>query len=262
MPQAIVDSKTGISAIDDAINQLYETGYMHNHFRMYTAAICCNIAKYEFQTSGKWLYYNLLDADIGSNFASWQWVSGHLTNRKYIANQDNIDRYSREKQEGTFLDKTYPELEKMDVPKVLEKSVSQKLKTALPKNKLPKLEGTVLLYTFYNLDPKWHSHKKCSRVLILKPSHFENYPISDKVLDFMLELTKNISDLIVFSGEFSDLKKANPDAEFISKEHPILIFEGAAVDERDWIIPEVSGYFQSFSKYYMKCLDFMLEKTK
>lgn len=42
MVAAIDQAETGIEAIDGAIKQLYATGYMHNHIRMYTAAITCN----------------------------------------------------------------------------------------------------------------------------------------------------------------------------------------------------------------------------
>ena len=37
--------QTGINAIDSAIRDLYEFGYIHNHLRMYIASITTNIAK-------------------------------------------------------------------------------------------------------------------------------------------------------------------------------------------------------------------------
>ena len=258
MPEAVYNAATGIVAIDKAILTLYESGYMHNHNRMYVAAVCCNIGKYAFQKPAKWLYYNLLDADIASNFASWQWVAGHLTWKTYIANQENINRYSREVQEGSFLDKTYEELEHMDVPPVLSKGINPHLHTNLPTTKIPMLdENPVLLYTFYNMDPEWHSDKNYNRVLIFEPSHFGEYPVSEKVLNFTLELSENIAGIQIFSGEFSELTNAYPHNQFIVKEHPILTFADATVEERDWIVPEVTGYFQSFSKYFLKCLPYL-----
>jgi deoxyribodipyrimidine photo-lyase len=44
MPRAFVDGTTGIEAIDLGIESLYETGYMHNHLRMYIAGIACNMS--------------------------------------------------------------------------------------------------------------------------------------------------------------------------------------------------------------------------
>ena len=43
MPKKIQNADTGIHAIDEAINELYTTGYMHNHNRMYLAGITCNV---------------------------------------------------------------------------------------------------------------------------------------------------------------------------------------------------------------------------
>ena len=45
VPAAVLSAQTGISAIDEGIKKLYQTGYMHNHMRMYVASLCCNIAK-------------------------------------------------------------------------------------------------------------------------------------------------------------------------------------------------------------------------
>ena len=38
VPKSICQHDTQIQAIDDAIKKLYQTGYMRNHLRMYTAA--------------------------------------------------------------------------------------------------------------------------------------------------------------------------------------------------------------------------------
>jgi deoxyribodipyrimidine photo-lyase len=42
--KAVRDGATGIELIDKAVKVLYETGYMHNHVRMYTASVACNVA--------------------------------------------------------------------------------------------------------------------------------------------------------------------------------------------------------------------------
>jgi len=39
IPSRILSAETGIDGIDVAIQGLYETGYMHNHCRMYTASV-------------------------------------------------------------------------------------------------------------------------------------------------------------------------------------------------------------------------------
>ena len=39
LPYAIANASTGIEEVDKAIENLYRTGYMHNHMQMYVAAI-------------------------------------------------------------------------------------------------------------------------------------------------------------------------------------------------------------------------------
>ena len=45
IPLSILEAKTGIQAIDLSIETLFESGYMHNHSRLYLAALTCNYAK-------------------------------------------------------------------------------------------------------------------------------------------------------------------------------------------------------------------------
>ena len=92
IPTAVVEAQTGIEAIDQQINNLFTTGYMHNHIRMYLASITCNMAKSHWQVPSKWMYYHLLDGDIASNNCSWQWVSGAFSSKKYYCNQENIQK--------------------------------------------------------------------------------------------------------------------------------------------------------------------------
>jgi len=80
VPKAIINASTGIEAVDAAIKELYNTGYMHNHMRMYIASICCNIANSHWLAPAKWMYAHLLDGDCASNQLSWQWVAGAFSN--------------------------------------------------------------------------------------------------------------------------------------------------------------------------------------
>lgn len=110
MPKSIMDANTGITAIDKQIQSVYETGYMHNHARMYVAGIACNLAGAYWLKPSRWLYYHLLDADLASNACSWQWVAGCFSAKKYITNQDNVNHYLGGNQKGTFLDYEYHEI--------------------------------------------------------------------------------------------------------------------------------------------------------
>lgn len=252
-PEAVYKASTGINAIDKSIQELYETGYMHNHCRMYVSSIVTNIARTDWQVGAKWMYYHLFDADVASNGCSWQWVCGSFSSKKYLANQENINKYSNSFQKDTFLDLSYDELPYMSIPEPLKETIPLLLKTKLPDSELLDInpDYPTLIYTFYNLDPKWHSNEKANRILLLEPSHFEAYPISGKSIDFLLTLKNNIDGIKIFTGEYAELKKMIK-GKIICKEHPLFNFSDAMVERRDWIFPEVNDYYPSFFSFWKK----------
>ncbi len=209
IPTAIVNASTGIKVIDDQINAFYSTGYLHNHIRMYVAAIVCNNAKSHWLTPARWMYYHLLDGDLASNSCSWQWVAGSFSSKKYYCNQENINKYTGTNQAQTFLDNSYEHIATMPIPNALEAITTIDLKTNLPQTEVPLLDISkpTLLYNSYNLDPVWRATENVNRVLLLEPSHFNKYPVSEKVIDFIIGLSKNIDGIIVYVGEVDALIK-------------------------------------------------------
>ena len=119
--------------------------------RMYVASICCNVAKSHWLEPSRWLYANLLDGDIASNQLSWQWVAGAFSNKKYYANQHNINRYFNSDQNDSFLNVNYAQLESMGIPKPLIKAVDFKESTPLPAQSEVVVEASK--QTFINSDP-------------------------------------------------------------------------------------------------------------
>jgi deoxyribodipyrimidine photo-lyase len=89
---------------------------------------------------------------------------------------------------------------------------------------------------------------------LLEPSHFEKYPISEKVLSFIIDLSKNIEAISIFVGEFIDLEKQydNPSEMFFFKEHPAFTHYNGICDTRDWLAPNTTGYFNSFFSFWKK----------
>lgn len=254
IPTAIIDAKTGIEALDTAIISFYKTGYLHNHVRMYIASVCCNIAKCHWSQPAKWMYYHLLDADWASNALSWQWVAGANSNKKYYANQGNINRFCNSNQRDTFLDVSYEELPTMEIPYGLVNITPFECITTLPKGGSIKIDSALptLLYNFYNLDPNWKSEEKANRILLLEPSHFERYPISKKSLEFALDLSKNIPGIQLFVGEFGDFLGQYGTGNIHFKEHPTNRHYQGIQEARDWMF-SIEGYFPSFFAYWKKC---------
>ena len=255
IPKAIVEAETGISAMDECIQEFYETGYIHNHMRMYIAAVCCNIGQYHWLNPAQWMYYNLLDGDWGSNALSWQWVAGTTRQKKYIANQENINKYFSTHDFNTFLNKSYEELYSFnEIPEVLKPTSSLTLKTNLPEERKLKIDDEKDTYVFnsYNLDPMWSKNKDVNRILLLEPSHFSTYPVSEHVLSFILKMASEIKDIQIAVMEFDQLHELLPPKKEIHyKEHPFSNHYKGVLTERDWIFPNVEAT-GSFFNYWNK----------
>ena len=253
IPTAFIQINTGITALDTAIKGLYDTGYMHNHLRMYIAAVGCNIGKYNWGGLAQWMYYHLLDGDWASNALSWQWVKGINRGKNYIANQENINKYCYTKDRGTYLDRTYEELAQINVPTELKQSETLLLKTELPATTIsldPKLP--TYIYTSYNLDPNWGTAAPANRILLLEPSLFEKYPISKNVLDFIISLGQNIPNLKIHTSEFSVFITEFSPVDIHYKEHPLNRHFYGKEHQRDWMF-NTEGPPKSFFNYWKKC---------
>ncbi len=250
----LLNATTGIEAVDDGIKALYETGYMHNHMRMYVASIACNIGKSHWHIPAKWMYYHLLDADWASNALSWQWVAGANSNKKYYANQENINTFFKTNQTGTFLDVAYDQFDEMQIPVALKETVTPTLKTILPDTPKPTIDVNLptLVYTVYNLDPLWKKEIPANRILLLEPDHFLSYPMCNATMDFILKLSKNIGDIQIWVGSFSDLKAKCNSSTLFYKEHPLSRHFIGVEEPRDWMF-DVTGYFRSFFAFWKKC---------
>ncbi len=67
---------TGIPIVDAGMRQLYETGWMHNRVRMIVGSFLTKNLLLHWKLGEQWFFDTLVDADIGSNSAGWQWISG------------------------------------------------------------------------------------------------------------------------------------------------------------------------------------------
>lgn len=254
LPVAVWKAETGIEAVDEAIHALYETGWMHNHARMYVASIVTNIAGCRWQDGARWMYYHLLDADVASNGCSWQWVCSAFSSKMYFANQENINRYTGSTQKGGFLDRGYDAFPLHMMPGELQGTAMPSLDLQWPQADQLVIDASrpTLIYNFYNLDPEWHRDEEVNRVLLIEPSHFSRYPVSPRVMEFMLGLARNIPGMQVHVGEFSDLRVQYALGKVFYKEHPIFSYRGTE-EHREWMFPEAKGYYPSFFSFWKRC---------
>jgi deoxyribodipyrimidine photo-lyase len=67
---------TGYPIVDAGMRELWATGTMHNRVRMIAASFLTKDLLVPWMEGAKWFWDTLVDADIASNSASWQWVAG------------------------------------------------------------------------------------------------------------------------------------------------------------------------------------------
>ncbi len=115
LPPDIAAGDTGVRAIDQFIETLLRTGYLHNHCRMYLAAYVVHWRRVCWQAGARWFLHHLVDGDPASNNLSWQWVASTFGNRPYIFNLDNLRKYSgadinTSARDNAVLDASYEQL--------------------------------------------------------------------------------------------------------------------------------------------------------
>jgi len=68
--------QTGYPIVDAAMRQLYQIGWMHNRCRMIAASFLIKDLLIPWQKGEAWFWDTLVDADLASNSAGWQWAAG------------------------------------------------------------------------------------------------------------------------------------------------------------------------------------------
>jgi deoxyribodipyrimidine photo-lyase len=68
--------QTGLPIVDAGMRQLWQTGWMHNRVRMIAASFLVKHLLISWEEGERWFWDTLVDADLASNAASWQWVAG------------------------------------------------------------------------------------------------------------------------------------------------------------------------------------------
>ena len=103
---------TGIPIVDAGMRQLYGTGWMHNRVRMIVGSFLTKNLLLHWKLGEEWFFDTLVDADIGSNSAGWQWISGCGADASpYFRIFNPILQGQKFDPEGEYVKKYVPELQ-------------------------------------------------------------------------------------------------------------------------------------------------------
>lgn len=138
--QAWQRAKTGYPIIDASINQLIETGWMHNRCRMIVASFLTKNLLQPWQEGAKFFYKYLVDADLSNNTMGWQWSSGcGLDAAPFFRIFNPIVQSQKYDPDGIFIKKYLPKLSKLDskyihAPFLADEKILKKAKLKLNKD--------------------------------------------------------------------------------------------------------------------------------
>ena len=91
---ACEEGRSRIAIMNHFANELVETGYLHNHARMWFAGWWIHIERLPWQLGADFFFRHLLDGDPASNTLSWRWVAGLQTPGKtYLPRRSNLEKY-------------------------------------------------------------------------------------------------------------------------------------------------------------------------
>ncbi len=102
LPQEVLDKadavaagESGVACMDILARELIETGYLHNHARMWWASFWIHAEGLPWELGADFFFRHLLDADPASNTLSWRWVAGLQTPGKtYLVRLSNLEKYA------------------------------------------------------------------------------------------------------------------------------------------------------------------------
>jgi len=91
----VMSGESGVACMDVIARELIETGYLHNHARMWWASFWIHVEKLPWELGADFFFRHLLDADPASNTLSWRWVAGLQTpGKNYLVRLSNIEKYA------------------------------------------------------------------------------------------------------------------------------------------------------------------------
>ena len=183
-----VSGNTGIECFDFWMNELKNSGYLHNHSRMWFASIWIHTLDLPWQLGADIFMQHLLDGDPASNTLSWRWVAGlHTKGKTYLANAENIKKFT----DGAF----YPANQLSRTPKFIFDDENHSLKELKFKQDCTKEIQCLLVH---ESDLLLEGRPECDLLLIQKRplqttsrSEIVRTFISNALENYQNELSKN-----------------------------------------------------------------------
>ena len=98
------------------MRELWQTGYMHNRLRMIVGSFLVKNLLIDWRQGEKWFWDCLVDANLASNSASWQWIAGCGADAApYFRIFNPITQGKKFDPDATYIKKYVPELSALPI---------------------------------------------------------------------------------------------------------------------------------------------------
>jgi len=102
---------TGVPIVDAGMRQLWQTGWMHNRVRMIAASFLVKQLLVDWRAGEDHFWDTLVDADLASNAASWQWIAGSgIDSQPFFRIFNPVSQGEKFDPDGVYVRKWVPEL--------------------------------------------------------------------------------------------------------------------------------------------------------
>lgn len=181
-----VSGATPFDCMNSWTHELIDTGWLHNHVRMWFASIWTMSLRLPWELGADFFMRHLLDGDPASNTLSWRWVAGlHTPGKAYVARAANIREHTGARFDPRGLNENPP----MPVPPRFPDPVPLGPLATFRDATLPSLSASPcgLLVTEEDLAPEIRSFADCpfsSIAVFSAPETHAELRLDDKVFRF------------------------------------------------------------------------------
>ncbi len=113
--------KTGIPIVDAGMQQLLQTGWMHNRVRMICAMFLCKNLLIDWRLGEQWFMQHLIDGDLAANNGGWQWCASTGTDAvPYFRIFNPVSQSQKFDPNGDYIRTWLPKLAHLDAKNIHE----------------------------------------------------------------------------------------------------------------------------------------------
>jgi len=127
------EGRTGIPLVDAAMQQLLQTGWMHNRLRMVVAMFLTKNLLIDWREGEAFFMRHLIDGELAANNGGWQWsASTGADSAPYFRVFNPISQSQKFDPDGTFIRHWLPALQSLDAKSIHDPSPIQRQALGYP----------------------------------------------------------------------------------------------------------------------------------